>query len=798
MHEIRSALRLAGRSPGFTALAVLTMALGIGANAAVFSVVYGVLLRPLPLPGAERLAFITREGDVSLLDGVDWRAESRSFESIALFLRAWAFDLSGSGEPERLRGVVAEPQYFEVVGVRPLLGRVFGEEDNRVGGPHVALISERFWQRRFGRARDAVGQTLILSDNPTTVIGVMPAHADFLQDDVDLWTPAAVVTPWAVGERGTNNFDAMGRLRNGATVEEARAEMVAISRKLEAAYPKTNRNKIVEPIALVEFMVGDVRRALWVLCGAVGFVLLIASVNLASLLLARSSARQDEFALRAALGASRWRIVRQLLVEGLCLAVMGGALGIGLAWLGTDALLALAPEGLPRRAEVAVQWPVVAFGAAVTVAAGLAFSAIPAIHVLRGEAASYLKSGRVMGGDGARQRTLGLLVASEVTLACVLLIGSGLLVRTFLRLQGVPLGFDPSRVLSAQIILPESRYGEKAPQTSAFERILQRAQEIPGVETAAYVTTPPLSPRGGIGNRVLVQDREFPPNQEPGARARPVLGDYFRALRIPIVEGRAFTADDREGAPRVAIVNQRFARQLWPGESALGKRIAWRDWMPEGTWMEVVGVAADVKATTLTGGDVQAVYMPYVQRDQPWQRFGTLVVRARGDAGLLRRGLREAVWTVDPTVPLEDEQTLDERVAEAIAPQQASAFALAVFAGAALLLAVQGLYALLAYAVERRRREIAVRMALGARSQELLRLVIGRGMALTVLGLAVGVPAAILMSSGIQSLLYEVEPTDPFTYALVAVALAAAAFLACAVPAHRAARLDPMAALRSE
>jgi putative ABC transport system permease protein len=554
----------------------------------------------------------------------------------------------------------------------------------------------------------------------------------------------------------------------------------------------------VEPIALVEFMVGDVRRALWVLCGAVGFVLLIASVNLASLLLARSSARQDEFALRAALGASRWRIVRQLLVEGLCLAVMGGALGIGLAWLGTDALLALAPEGLPRRAEVAVQWPVVAFGAAVTVAAGLAFSAIPAIHVLRGEAASYLKSGRVMGGDGARQRTLGLLVASEVTLACVLLIGSGLLVRTFLRLQGVPLGFDPSRVLSAQIILPESRYGEKAPQTSAFERILQRAQEIPGVETAAYVTTPPLSPRGGIGNRVLVQDREFPPNQEPGARARPVLGDYFRALRIPIVEGRAFTADDREGAPRVAIVNQRFARQLWPGESALGKRIAWRDWMPEGTWMEVVGVAADVKATTLTGGDVQAVYMPYVQRDQPWQRFGTLVVRARGDAGLLRRGLREAVWTVDPTVPLEDEQTLDERVAEAIAPQQASAFALAVFAGAALLLAVQGLYALLAYAVERRRREIAVRMALGARSQELLRLVIGRGMALTVLGLAVGVPAAILMSSGIQSLLYEVEPTDPFTYALVAVALAAAAFLACAVPAHRAARLDPMAALRSE
>ncbi|MFI5328362.1 MAG: ADOP family duplicated permease, partial [Candidatus Rokuibacteriota bacterium] len=688
LQDLRLAVRRLGKEPGFAALAVLTLALGIGGSTAVFSVVRGVVLAPLPFENPERLSFLTRDGDVSIPDGVDWRASSPSFEQIALLLRSWAFDLTGDGEPERILGAVVEPEYFEVLHMPPLLGRVLTREDNVVGGAHVAVISEGFWKRRFAGEPGVLGRTITLSDHLVTVVGVMPARFDFLQDGVELWVPVAVETPWAMAERGTNNFDAIGRLRPGASFATARAEMVALTTRLAGEYPKTNAHKIVDPLPMLDFMVGAVRPALLVLLAAVGLVVLIASVNLAGFLLARATSRQPEFALRLAVGAGRSRLLGQMVTEGMTLAALGGIVGLVLAFWGSDALRAVAPDSLPRTASIAVDGPVLAFALLATLLTGLVFSLIPAVQVLRADPAAFLStSGRGLAG-GRGQRALGAVVAAEVALACVLLVGSGLLIRTFLRLQGVPLGFDPQNVLTAELVLPEARYGTREPQTRAFRTMVDAVAEQPGVEAAAYVIGAPLAgARSGIGGVLLFADREFPVGSQPGARHRPVYGDYFKALRIPIVEGRALTRDDGESAPLVAVVNQSFAREFWPNASALGKRIAWRDFGPTDgpRWMTIVGVALDVKSRDLVADDTRAVYTPYVQRRVDWQRFGTLVVRSGVLPSALTPSVKKAVWSVDPTLPLERVATLQERRVRSSAQQRFNAIALGLFAGTALL-----------------------------------------------------------------------------------------------------------------
>ncbi len=797
VQDLRHAARLLRKSPAFTVAALAMLAVGIGANTAIFSVVNAVLLRPLPFPEPDRLVFITREGDVSILDGIDWRAQSRTHEGIALFLRSWAFDLSGEGEPERLQGAVVEPQYFQVLRTPPLLGRVLAAEDNQPGAPQVAVLSHAFWTQRFASDPGVVGRAVVLSDVPTTIVGVMPPEFDFLDDGVDLWVPVAAATPQFLGERGTNNFDAIGRLRAGVTVEEARAEMVAISQRLEKAYPDTNRRKIVEPLPLLEFMVGGVRRSLWVLLAAVGLVMLVGSVNLAGLLLARSQARSGEFALRMAVGASVGRVVRQLLAEGLLLGLLGGAVGLLVATWAREALVMAAPETLLRLREVPIDRNVLLFGLVSALVSGVLLSLVPAWQVARSDAGGYLKGTRTTSGQ-ARHRALGALVAAELAFACVLLVGGGLLGRTFLRLQGVPLGFDPEGLLTADIVLPESRYGAIGAQTAAFKGIVEGARAMPGVASVAYVITPPLSPRGGIGSPILFQQ---PPDQmpveAPGARVRLVYGDYFGTIGLPLREGRGFDARDEQGGLPVAVVNERFARDFWPGRSPIGQQVSFR-WTREPRWLTIVGVVGDLKGTRVTEDDPRTIYAPYVQRNTEWQRWGTIVVKGKVSPHALIVPLKQAVWAVDPTLTLDQVQTIDERIAVQTGQQRFNALAVACFAAVALLVALQGIYALLAYAVEERRREIGVRIALGATTRDLVRLVVGRGLRLAAIGLAAGLVLALALGRGLQSLLFEVGPTDPLTFVAVAALLGATAFVACSIPAWRASRVDPMTALRTE
>ncbi len=799
--DLRHAVRRLRRTPGFTAAAALVLALGVGANAAIFSVVSGVLLRPLPFPEPERLVFITREGDVSILDGADWRAQSRTLEEIALFLRTWALDLVGNGEPVRLNASVVEPEFFRVLGLPAVHGRLLTADDNRPGAPGAAVISLALWRTRFGGDPAAIGRAIVLSDIPATIVGVVPEEMDFLRDEVEIWVTPAMAAPGFLDNRGTNNFDAIGRLGGGATVDESRAEMVTISQRLAAAYPDTNRNKIVEPLPLLEFMVGRARRALLVLLAGVGLVVLVASVNLATALLARSASRQEEYAVRLALGASRWRVARDVMAESLLLAALGGALGVLVAGWTRDALVELLAGAVPRSWAIALDLRVVGYGFVLSLAAGLVMGLLPAAQVLRGDLAAFLRAGGRGFGRKGRHRLMGLLVGSEVALSVLLLVGAGLLVRTFLKLQAVDLGFDATRVRLAQVTLPDVRYGgHKDDQTRVFREVLEGVASSPGVESAAYVITPPLEPRGGIGSEILFH--ELPPAtpvEDPVARGRLVMGDYFATLRIPIVEGRAFDARDAEGAMPVAVINARFAREFWPGRSPLGRQIAFEGWAEGGSaWMTIVGVAADIKGATLHGSDFRTVYAPYAQRVAGWQRWGTIVARTRLPEGAYARAVQQALWAVDPAVPLGRVESLETRRSEMVAPERLNAVALTLFGAVALVVALQGIYALLSHSVAERRRELGLRMALGAEGRDLLRLVVGRGVRLTLAGLAVGMVASIALGRAVSGLLFGVTPTDPATFVGVALVLAAVALLSSYLPARRAARVDPMAALRQE
>jgi putative ABC transport system permease protein len=607
----------------------------------------------------------------------------------------------------------------------------------------------------------------------------------------------ATETPWALDQRGTNNFDAVARLRPGSAIEPARLELASISATLAAAYPATNTGKIAVPLPLLTALVGDVRTALLLLECAVLIVLGLATANLAGLLVARGRARRHDTAVRLALGARYRQLVAGLTAEGLVLAAIGTVLGITFAILGHDALMAALPASLPRSTDIHIDGTVVAFGTALALGSGLILILVPTIDISHGMPSGALGAADRTGTDRGHQRLLGGLVVTEVALAVVVLAASVLLGRTFLALDRVRLGFDPEHVVFADLVLPESRYSTIEPQSAAFRGVVRQLASTPGVEAAASVIGLPLGPGGTIGHGFAVEGQPpVAPGSEPSAEDRPVTGDYFGALRIPIVRGRAFTDADDERAVPVAIVNETLATQTWPAGSALGHRVRWVGAGDTASWMTIVGVAGDVKSTALTRGDRPAVYVPYLQRSESWQRFGTLVVRGSGDAAQLERAIRAAVRAVDPLVPVGRVAPMLTVRARAMAQQRFDAIVLGVFSVAALILAVQGIYGTLAYVVEQQRREIGIRVAMGATPRTVRRVVVGRGMRLTAAGVVLGVVAAVVAAQVASGLLYGVTAGDPSTYLAVSAAIAAAAWLGALVPAVRASRADPLVALR--
>jgi putative ABC transport system permease protein len=794
--DLRLAARGLRRHPAFAITAIATLALGVGANTAVFSVVHGVLLRPLPYPDADRVALLTSVTQVGVPDVDDIRAQSRTVGPIAAVLRQWNVDLVGSGEPQRLNGSVVEPDLFTLLGQTPVRGREFGPGDNRPGAPRVAVISERFWHRQFAADPAIAGRTVTLNDRPTTIVGVMPATADVFGDNIDVWLPIASEAPWALDQRGTGMFDAVGRLAPGATWTGATRELAAISAGLTHAFPKTNTGKVAVPAPLLAAIVGQVRTPILVLESAVAIVLVLVTANLVGLLIARASARGPEVALRVALGARRRELANLLAAEGAIVAIAGGTIGIALAAGGRALLLATLPASLPRAAGVRIDWPVVAFAVSIVVASGIVLMTVPVLHALRATRRIGLRP--ALQDSRAAQRLLGGLVAAEVGMAVVVLSLSALLGRTFVALQHVKLGFDPARVMSAELVLPELRYTDAGKQARVFRDVMRQLAATPGIEAAGSVVGLPLGPGFGIGQGIVVEGAPpVAPGTETSVAVRPVAGDYFGTLRIPITGGRTFTDADDERSVPVAIVNETLARTLWPGGSPIGHRIKRPGAAGTPVWTTIVGIAGDTKTGGLTTGDRPAVYLPYAQHTESWMRWGTLVVRGSGGPAHLVRAMQAAVAAADPLVPLGNVVEMAEYHSAAMAQQRLDAMVLAVFAAGALLIAMQGVYGTLAYVVEQRRREIGIRIAVGATPRAVQRTVIGRGMRAVAIGTAVGLVAAAAAGRAASSLLYGVSAADPENYIVVACVIIGAALCGALLPAVRASRADPLEVLRT-
>jgi putative ABC transport system permease protein len=798
IQDVRYGVRTMLKRPGFTAVVLLTLALGIGANTAIFSVVNAVLLKPLPYRNAERLVWVagnvrggTNRASVSPADYVDYRAQNTVFEEFAASLSVpFAVSLTGAGEPERLTGSLVTANYFRAFGVEPALGRTFGADEERPGPAPVAILSEGLWKRRFGGDPSVVGKTVTLDGKAVTVVGVAPPEFQY-PAGTELWLPLDFDMP-EMKARKAHFFRPIGLLKEGVTLEQARAETDLIARRLEEQYPESNERWSLTLVPLQEQVVGGVRTSLWVLLGAVGFVLLIACANVSNLMLARAAARRRELALRTALGASRWRVARQQLTENVLLALAGGALGLLLAAWGVDMLAALGAGDIPRTREIVVDGRVFAFTAALSVLTGLAFGLLPALRASRPDLNEVLKdAGRGTSGPG-RGRVRAALVVSEIALALTLLAGAGLLVKSFVGLRRVNPGFDPASVLTLRIDLARARYTKPEQAAVFFGELQRRIAGLPGVEAAGFITELPLS---GQPNDTYFYVAGRPPqtaDQQVTADFRRVNQDYFRAMRIPVRHGRDFTEQEVAGDAKVVVINEALARNFFPDEDPLGKRLV-IDFGKQ-VEFEIVGVAGDVLHRTLEGDVYQMMYVPTL-------RVGStnLVVRTSSpDPRVLAAAVRGELAAVDREQPVSAVRTMEEVVSRSVAQQRFRTLLLAAFAGMALLLAGVGIYGVIAYSVTHRTREIGIRMALGAGAADILKMVVGQGMALALAGVAVGLLAALALTRVLSSLLFGVTATDAVTFAAVSLLIAAVALLACLLPARRATKVDPMVALRYE
>ncbi len=790
--DLKYAFRTLAKSPGFTLTAVATLALGIGANTAIFSIVDGVLLRPLPYPSPDRL--VTMPKNVSLLELLDLKAATRSFEGMGGVV-SQPLALTGGSEPIQLSaGLVAE-DYFTVLGARPERGRILTREDDVLDGERVAVLTHGLWIRQWGGDEGIIGRKITLAGNPYTVVGVLRADFAMPEGEADVFVPLRVGYPAGAKYRGVHFLRSVFRMKPDVSLAAARAELDAACTRMAELHPDENAGTSSDLMGLLDVVVGDSRRPLTILSGAVGVVLLIACANLANLLMARGAARRSEMAIRAALGASRSRLTRQLLTESALLALIGGALGALLAAWASSLLLAHLPEGLPRVSGIAIDGRVAAFTLVLSLLTGVAFGLMPAWKASRRGFGDALSGARGTAGAEPHRARQGLVVA-EIALAMVLLVGAGLLVNALWRLQSVPPGFDSSNLLTARLDLPEARYPEVGEQTAFRERVLEGLNGVPGVE-AALVSEIPLG-GSALHHNFLIDGR--PPidvGEEPSLYARSVMGRYFHTMRIPLKAGRDLAASDRAGTPLVGVVNESMVREYFPGQNPLGARVRWaREEKPQ--WIEIVGVAADVNHFGLADGEAPAIYVPYAQSQQNWKRWQDLVVRGAGGLAGLAELMRVRVWAVDSAIPVGKVQSVNAVVATSLARQRFYAQLLAVFAGVALVLSAVGIYGVMWNSVRQRTTEIGIRVALGAAPNRVVREVLVEGARLTLLGLGIGLALALAASRALASLLFSVRPTDPPTYAAVALTLAAVALLACYVPARRAATIDPMRALRAE
>jgi predicted permease len=812
-HDLVFGARQLMKARGFAAVAILTLALGIGATAAVFSTLYAVVLSPLPVREPERLVSLGESwrtyprSSASAGNFLQWKARlSDVFESLTASQNA-SFNLAEGATPERVPGSTVSRDFFRVFAMPPLLGRTFGDAEDAPGREQVVVLSHRLWSRRFGADPGVVGRTIRLNGRPYAVLGVMPAAFDLTADSDELWTPIAF-TPDQQRNFDIHFLSITGRLRPGITIAQARARLVSLATQLRIEHPIENSDRGADLAPFLEAFVGDASRNFWLLLGAVALVLLIACVNVANLLVARGTVRGTELAIRAALGAGRARLVRQLLAESLLLALLGSAAGLLLAGGAVQAFVAWSPPGTPRLDQARLDPVTVAFTLGVAVASALLFGLAPALRGARPDAMESLKTGR-SGSLGARHdRLRTFLVATEVALVLVLLVSGGLLLRSALSLQQVNPGFDPSGVIAGRVSLPADAYRDSATILQTLERLTEAARQLPGVTEAALVTRLPMG--GGDGSNGLLPDGRAVDWANPipsliDTQRRGVTPGYFATMRVPIARGRAFTDADRAGAQKVMIVNETFAARAWPGQDPVGKRVACCERADDGrpTWKLVVGVAADVHWQTLRDQPTPEFYLPLAQSPAAawdWdQRTLFIVARAAPgqDPGTLALPLRRVLAGVDATVPLFAVKTMDERLAGSLAAARFNMALLLVFGCAGLLLAVVGIYGVIAYFVSHRTQEIGVRLALGASPGDVVRLVIRQGLRPVLWGIGVGLLLAAGSTQVLAAALFGVTPRDPLTMAAVAIALLVIALAACWLPARRATRIDPTRALQS-
>jgi putative ABC transport system permease protein len=814
LHDLRYGIRMWIKNPVFTAVAIFTLALGIGANSAIFSVINAILFRELPYENPEQLVLLwgnnpraqlaSRELPTSAANFLSWKEQSQSFTQLAGF-RAWPFIVTGGNNPERIWGARVSGNLFQLLGVKPILGRDFLPEEDAAGGPSVVIISHNLWQRRFAADRGVIGKDLQVDGKNYQIAGVAPPRFGFPQatgmptllrfpEHTDLWIPLAFTDKEKVN-RTTNNLAVIGRLKPSVTVDQAQAEMSNIVSRLAQQY-ESNKDLNVSVSSLHEQMVRQSRTTLYVLLAAVGFVLLIACGNVANLLLGRAAARQREVAIRIALGAKRSRLIRQLLTESLMLSLTGGLLGLLIGVGGYSVLVAVSPPGLLYTKDIGLDLRVLGFTVLLSIVTGIIFGLVPALQTSKTNLQGVLKeSGRGSTGSRSRNRFRGLLVVSEVALALMLLIGAGLLINSFLRLQRTNLGLNPKNVLTMEIMLPflpPSPYAADEQRMSGFfTNALERIAALPGVTSAGATTSLPLS--GGVQSAGFTA-RELPapaPGQGPSAQYAVVTPDFFRTIEAPLLRGRAFNNQDTATSVPVIIINEACARSLWPNEDAVGKHLMIG--FEEPVAREIVGVVGDTKQSDIDIAVKPAMYLPHLQSPTPLM---TIVVRTTSDPAAMNASVRNQIATVDKDVPVSNVMTMEQVVSTSVAPRSFNMVLLSIFAVVALVLAVVGIYGVLSYSVTQRTHELGLRMALGAQPNDVLKLVLSHGMKLIVIGVVIGLVGAFVLMRLMSSLLFGIDASDPLTFGLIAGLLSVVALIACYFPARRATKVNPIIALR--